>query len=263
MDGIEWKRAKWSALPRAWFFISEYLGAWFGDHLVADHPEIKAHLARHTAAGPITMIPYGADALEGADATRLSAFGLEPGRFVTVIARAEPENSILEIVSAFSRARRKVKLVVLGHYDVAASAYHRRIVAAASDELVFAGAIYDAPTLSALRYFSRLYVHGHQVGGTNPSLVEALGARNPILAHDNRFNRWVAGPGARYFEGADECARQLDALLADDAALAGMSAASRARHGEAFTWSSVLDQYERLLERHASRPGDEALTGAY
>lgn len=76
---------------------------------------------------------------------------------------------------------------------------------------------------------SALYVHGHQVGGTNPSLVEALGAGNAVLAHGNPFNRWVAGLGARYFMNEDECAACFDELLGDAAELGRMSRASRER----------------------------------
>jgi glycosyltransferase involved in cell wall biosynthesis len=95
-----------------------------------------------------------------------------------------------------------------------------------------------------------LYVHGHQVGGTNPSLVEALGAGNAVLAHDNRFNRWVAGPGARYFSGEEGCAQAFDELLDRPEALAAMRAASRKRHAEELTWDAVLGQYEQLMERY-------------
>jgi hypothetical protein len=100
---------------------------------------------------------------------------------------ATPANSIMEIVAAFSRKPRGVKLVVLGRYDPDNMPYHKQVV-------------------SALRFHSPLYVHGHQVGGTNPSLVEAMGAGSGVLAHGNRYNRWVAGPGARYFEGEQQCA---------------------------------------------------------
>jgi glycosyltransferase involved in cell wall biosynthesis len=105
--------------------------------------------------------------------------------------------------------------------------------------------------VGALRYHSALYLHGHQVGGTNPSLVEALGAGNPVLAHDNGFNRWVAGPGAAYFADEDACARLLDELLERPDRLDAMRAASRARHAEAFTWGRVLAEYEALLGRWA------------
>lgn len=250
MDGIEWRRQKWGALAKTWFYLNEWAGAWLGNHLVADHPAIKTHLSTRVSGNKITTIAYGAPEVRQADPERLAQYGLRPGGYAILIARAEPENSILEVVQAWSRRRRGVKLVVLGKYDPA-HAYQRSVTEAASDEVLFLGAIYEAENVGALRFYSRLYVHGHQVGGTNPSLVEALGAGNPVLAHDNPFNRWVAGPEARYFDGADGAASILDTLLEDQEALARMGAASRARHQEAFTWEQILGQYERLLLPHS------------
>lgn len=205
------------------------------------------HLSRHVAVDKITTIPYGADRLLGLPEAPVRAMGLEPQRYVTLIARAEPENSVLEMVQGFSRRRRGVVLVVLGAYrdDLP---YHCAVRAAASDEVRFLGPLFDQDKVQALRFHSALYFHGHQVGGTNPSLVEALGAGNAIVAHDNRFNRWVAGDAARYFMDADEFARVLDELLVDEAAMASLRAAAVIRHAAAFTWAAVLKDYEALLE---------------
>lgn len=246
MDGIEWKRAKWGPVAKTWFWLNDWAGCWLGNHLVADHPQIKVHLSSRVREGKITVIPYGADAVESADEAPVRALGLEPGRFVTVIARAEPENSLLEIVDGFSRRARGMRLVVLGKYDPA-HAYQSRVLAAAGEEVSFVGAIYDKRVVAALRFHSALYVHGHQVGGTNPSLVEALGAGNAVLAHDNRFNRWVAGEQAAYFNGADGAAAAFDGLLNDEARLAEMREFSRGRHSGQFTWEKILGEYEDLL----------------
>ena len=176
------------------------------------------------------------------------ALGLEPGRYLTLIARAEPENSILEVVTGFSAAPRGLKLVVLGNYQPG-NAYHRAVKAAASDEVVFTGAIYDPTVVQALRFHSLAYVHGHQVGGTNPSLVEALGAGNPVLAHANPYNRWVAGDSASYFSSGAEFAQRLEELATNQSLQQERQQHSRARHAEAFTWQMILDQYEQLLAR--------------
>jgi glycosyltransferase involved in cell wall biosynthesis len=248
MDGLEWRRAKWSAPMRTWLWLNERAGCWLGDHLVADHPSIAAHLATRTARGRITMIPYGADAVIDADSAPVRALGLAPGRYATLIARPEPENSVLEIVRAFSRRPRGIALAVLGAYDPR-QPYHAEVLGAAGPEVRFLGPLYDRARVRALRFHSLFYCHGHQVGGTNPSLLEALGAGNPVLAHDNRFNRWVAGDAALYFDGEAACADALDRMLDDPAALAARGGASRARHATAFTWDGVLAAYEDLLER--------------
>ena len=249
MDGIEWSRAKWGPLARTWLWLNERAGCWLGKHLIADHPQIKAHLETRVAGRKITTIPYGADAIGEAPVEPVRALGLESGCYLSVIARAEPENSLLEIVRGFSAKPRGRLLVVLGNYQDG-NAYHREVKASASDEVRFVGAIYDKTVVQSLRLHSAAYVHGHQVGGTNPSLVEALGAGNPVIAHDNRFNRWVAGDGAIYFSGAEAYSACMDELLAHPEKFKAMGAASRQRYAEAFTWPHVLAQYAELLERH-------------
>lgn len=249
MDGIEWRRDKWGLIAKTWFWINERAGCWIGNHLVADHPSIKEHLATRVSADKITMIPYGGDEVLSADAGLLTAYGIEPGHFSVIIARPEPENSFLEMVRAFSSRRRGHKLVVLGNFTPERNAFHKQVMDAASDEVIFPGAIYEAPVVQALRFYGRFYLHGHRVGGTNPSLVEALGAGCAVIAHDNHFNRWVAGPEAAYFKNEAECAALFDRLFADDATVQRMKSASRARFYERFTWDRVLGEYEELLTK--------------
>lgn len=247
MDGIEWNRQKWGMLPKIWFYLNDWAGCWLGNHLIADHPQIKKHLMSRVLGEKITMIPYGADRVDKAPPETLQALGLLPGCYLTLIARAEPENSILEVVSGFSRKSRGITLVVLGNYDVEGNAYHRAVKNAASEEVIFLGAIYDKAVLRVLRFYCAAYIHGHQVGGTNPSLVEAMGAGNPVIAHDNHFNRWVAGPSAVYFIGSDGFDHVLEGTMASSEKLAQMKQGSQARYEDAFTWDKVLADYETLF----------------
>lgn len=246
MDGIEWKREKWKWYERAWLYMNERAGCLIGNHLIADHPEIKNHLVTRVKPDKVTMIPYGARCVDAADVTLLADYDLLPDDYAVIIARPEPENSIFEIVSAFSAKPRGKKLVVLGKYDQT-NPYHYKVLETASNEVKFVGAIYDHTCLDALRYYSCLYIHGHTVGGTNPSLIEALGAGQSILAHDNKFNRWVAGVGAVYFNDENKCSELLDMLLNDRNKLKEMSEFSINRFNEMFTWNNILLQYENLL----------------
>lgn len=247
MDGLEWKRQKWRLPEKAWLYLNERFASWWATHLVADHPEIKNHLLTRAPFEKITVIPYGADRVTEADPKHLNQLGLEPNSYAAVIARAEPENSLLEIVEAFSSRTRGIRLVVLGTLRPQQCDYHRRVMEAASEEVLFPGAIYDREVIDALRLHCRLFIHGHTVGGTNPTLVEALGAGSPVLAHDNKFNRWVAGEAARYFSDTRQCTTHLDRLLNDEAQLDRLRAAARARHAEQFTWERILQEYDALL----------------
>ncbi|WP_321492497.1 DUF1972 domain-containing protein [uncultured Desulfobacter sp.] len=251
MDGIEWQRDKWSFLERAWLYLNEKAGSLLGDHLVADHPEIKNHLAGFISKEKMTMIPYTAPMVRSADAAYLAPFHLEPGKFVLLIARPESENSILEIVRAYTAQKRCMPLVVLGKYDSKHYEYQKQVLDAGNDEVMFVGVIYDQAVVQALRFYARFYVHGHTVGGTNPSLVEALGAESPVLAHDNRFNRWVAGEEALFFSDEQTCDRLITKLLQDDELVAKMRGASKRRYLEQFTEDTVYGAYERLLGEYA------------
>ena len=246
MDGLEWQRAKWSFLERTWLWLNERAGCWLGQHLIADHPCIKEYLSTRVKPEKITMIPYGATAVEQANADMLTLFGIVANEYSVIIARPEPENSILEMVRAYSAKPRNHILVVLGKFD-SHNTYHQHVLAAASTDVRFVGAIYDTVQVNALRFFCRYYLHGHTVGGTNPSLVEALSAGSAVIAHDNKFNRWVAGEGAAYFSNEDECGHLFDNLLKDDAAVGQMRAASRFRFSQRFTQAQVLAEYEHLL----------------
>ncbi|WP_331311858.1 DUF1972 domain-containing protein [Methylobacterium oryzae] len=249
MDGIEWKRDRWSRPAKAWFWLNERLGSLFSTHLVADHPEIARHLARGTSSARITTIAYGADPVVEAPTAPLAKFGLRTRDYGLLIARVVPENLVLQIVRAWSEVRPGLPLLVLGKL-AESDPYHRAVQAAGGPDVIFAGAIYEAERVAALRFHARFHIHGHTVGGTNPSLVEALGAGSPILAHDNPFNRWVAGPQALYFGDETELRQGILGLVrAGPRRLAVMGEASRRRHAEAFTWRGIFDAYERVLRR--------------
>jgi glycosyltransferase involved in cell wall biosynthesis len=158
----------------------------------------------------------------------------------------EPDNNILEIVSAFSRSLRGAKLVVVGAFS-ARNPYHRAVKAAASAEVIFPGAIYEKSVVQALRFHARAYCHGHMVGGTNPSLVESLWCGNAILAHHNPFNIWTAGPDQFYFKDPDECSTMIERILTDDVAVMRAAKAARVRATVSFRWDDILSAYEREL----------------
>ena len=248
MDGIEWKREKWNLLQKIWLYLNERIACLFADALIADHPEIEKHLRKRVKKKKIYMIPYGADEISDADRKELKKFGLEPSKYVLVVARPEPEYSILEIVSAYSKNYREIELVLLGDYTPEENSYHRKVLSSAGKEVKFLGAIYEQSTVKSLRFYARLYIHGHTVGGTNPSLVEAMGCGSAILAQDNKYNRWVAGEGARYFSNTEECEIQLDTILNNRELINKMKSESRKQFSKKFVWNKILLEYEEMLE---------------
>jgi glycosyltransferase involved in cell wall biosynthesis len=264
MDGIEWRRPKWSKPVRAWFWLNEWIAAWSSNRLVADHPAIADHLATRRPRSATVVIPYGGVPIDEASEAPLAALGLTPKGYVVSIARIEPDNNIHMLVEAFSQRPRGVQLVVLGNMNDD-NAYHRKVRALASDEVIFPGAIYEFEVTKALRFHARAYLHGHTVGGTNPSLVEALWSGNAVVAHDNSYNRWTADVAGIYFKDTQSCADAIDRMLTDDSLNMFCGLAARQRASTTFQWNDVLGAYElecaRLLRGKSRSAEIEAVVG--
>lgn len=252
MDGMEWTRKRWGFAKQAILLANERLAGLVGDVLIADHPVIAKYLSRHFGRRRVTTITYGAHEVLDASTEPVEAEGLVPGCYGIVVCRPIPENSVLEIVTAWSRRHRGKPLVVVGPFE-SSDPYSASVLAAASEEVLFPGAIFEPERLSALRHHAGLYLHGHTVGGTNPSLVEAMAAGNAVVAHRNDYNAWVAGEGNSYFSDIDDLAGILDELVDDDIRQRGMGATSRARFRSEFTWSKIGHEYEVALNRALHR----------
>lgn len=247
MDGIEWKRQKWGKAAKLWFWMNEWIGARIATVPVADHPKIAEHLANRGVRNSV-IIPYGSDLIIDAPVEPLARLGVTPKDYFISIARIEPENSILEMVQAFVKAAPTGrKLVVLGKLDPDSNPYHAQVREAANDSVIFPGAIYDADVVRALRRHCLAYMHGHQVGGTNPSLVEALGAGNAVIARNNPFNRWTAGDEQLFFSSVDECAEAINTVAKDGDIARRNGEASRERHKHHFQYDSVHRMYLDLI----------------
>ena len=246
MDGMEWTRKRWGIAKQGILLANERIAGWVGNVLIADHPVIASYLRRHFGRRRVQTITYGAHEVVAASVTPVEELGLVPGNYGIVVCRPIPENSVLEIVQAWSSHSRGMPLVVVGPFGND-DPYHVAVKAAASREVLFPGAIFEPERIQALRFHAAVYLHGHTVGGTNPSLVEAMAAGNPVVAHDNPYNTWVAGPANAYFSGAADLAETLDGVLGDAVRRRAMGVASRARFHDEFTWDKIGDEYERAL----------------
>ena len=246
MDGFEWRRPKWSLPARLWLWMNARFASLLATTLIADHPIVEAHCLTYARQDKVVMIPYGANARKVVEKEHLRALNLAPGGYFLIICRIEPDNSVLEIVRAFSASKRSRSLVVLGRLDKK-HPYHAAVLRAASDEVKFLGAIYDSNVTSSLRAHARAYCHGHTVGGTNPSLVESISFGSAIIAHDNEFNRWTAGKDQFYFKDEESCEKCISQANADDEAVKRARAAAAERFKIEFNLHSVLSSYEALI----------------
>lgn len=255
MDGLEWRRSKWSRLARWYLRAMEGIAGRVATRLVFDNGALAGEIvARRRWRGvERTALAYGAPIVRAADPAPLFELGLEPGGFDLALCRAEPENHLLEVVRAHVEADLPRPLVVVANTE-AGTPYCDEVLAWASERVRFLGAVYEPRTVRALRFHCHTYLHGHSVGGTNPSLIEAMGCGAPVIAHDNPFNREVLGDAGLYFASEAALRGALAAAQAESpAGRRAIGAAARHRIEERYTWERVAQQYARLLGLPAQR----------
>jgi len=246
VDGLEWERAKWSRLGRAVFRSGARCSAANATELVADSQAIAD--VWHTTFGrrPI-FIPYGAPVLEHRETSRVEGLGLAPQDYILVVARLVPENNVDVVLSAVELLGTSMSLVVVGSSAGPSSTERRLRELGQQGRVVWLGHVDDQELLADLWFHSAIYIHGHSVGGTNPALLQALGAGAPTIAFDSPYNREVLAAGARFFSDSEELATELDEVAADPALRSELRNMGRARIGAAYQWSDVCDSYEAAL----------------
>jgi len=262
-DGLEWQRAKYNVLERSiiiWFFgFSLNLAT----KIVVDNEQMKQYIGkRHHPK--TSYIPYGVSRQrpEPWDESRLSIYmhknassaGIVKDKYWLVVARLEPCNNIYTIIDGFKKASPKYPLVVVGDFtsDKYRDRVNRRALSDGSAGVLFLGAIYDANVLAMLRQHCLAYIHGHSVGGTNPSLLEAMISENLIVCYDNVFNREVCGRFAHYFSNSAD----LSDLVASIETSGGESAFRSEvykRAIAAYSWDQVVIKYDSLFRRDGKR----------
>ncbi|KLT70592.1 DUF1972 domain-containing protein [Flavobacterium sp. ABG] len=202
MDGLEWKRSKYSKITQKFLKIAEKEAVKSSDHLVADSLGIKQYLKEiyHKEA---VYIAYGAEVFLDPQQDLLSQYNVEKHNYNLLIARFEPENNIEMILDGVVDSQNNKLILVVGNNDNGFGKYLKKKFSN-NQKIRFTGGIYNKEHLDNLRYFSTIYFHGHSVGGTNPSLLEAMAAKTLIVAHNNEFNRAILQENAFYFSNATE-----------------------------------------------------------
>ncbi len=201
VDGVEWKRNKWSGLARAFLRFSEYIAVRFSHNVIADNQGIADHI-HETYGVDALVIEYGGDhAVVHAKHGSQCDFQL-PQDYALALCRIEPENNIEMILNAFSDSDRD--LVFIGNWDNGNFGRELKERFSKISNLHLIDPIYELDKLYIIRKNASAYVHGHSAGGTNPSLVEAMHFNVPVIAFDCNFNRYTTENKAAYFSSAEE-----------------------------------------------------------
>ena len=263
VDGLESKRSKWGRLGRGYYLVAESLGVRWADALIADAFGIQHYYQRMYAAETV-YLAYGAPLLDDPGDSGLAALGLRRHDYHLVVARLEPENHVDLVVEGYLRSTARSPLVVVGSAPYAAR--HLRDIeglAARDPERVrLLGSIWDQDLLNQLYANASSYVHGHSVGGTNPSLLRAMGAGTPVMAYDVVFNREVLGQCGRYFPDAAGLGALVERAEEDRAGERARGRSGQVRVAQRYDWEQVVDGYERLCAALAARDPAAVLTAA-
>jgi glycosyltransferase involved in cell wall biosynthesis len=253
VDGLEWRRAKWEGRGARYLKWSERTAVRHADAVIADSRGIQDYLLA-TYRNESVFIPYGAPILDRADLPTPSGVGVVSRRFHLVVARLEPENSVEMILRAYGRSELEHPLVIVGDNPYS-SPYVQRCVALVegSDRVRWRGAVWDQRELDWYYANCLTYIHGHTVGGTNPSLLRAMGAGAAVVAKDVVFNREVCGAAGEFFADDRSLVSALRRHEGDPRAAEVRGESLRDRASSEYRWDEVAEAYESLCRNLVSK----------
>jgi glycosyltransferase involved in cell wall biosynthesis len=242
MDGLEWKRAKYAKPVQAFLKKAEAWAVKFSDFHIADSTGIVTHLYNLYGIDSF-YIPYAAQIQDYANEEILQQYNLTPGNYYLAVARMEPENNIELILNGFSRSKTDKQFVIVGNTHNKYGKYLKQKFS--QKNVVFTEGVFDQQKLHALRSFCSLYFHGHSVGGTNPSLLEAMSSKAFIAAHSNEFNKAILGQEAYYFTSANDVKNIIDNHLKESKR--DWQQKNFSKIETEYNWQKIIDTYELFL----------------
>jgi glycosyltransferase involved in cell wall biosynthesis len=259
-DGLGWQRRKWSKLQQRYYKWSEWVSVQIADALITDARAMQRYYQDEYRASSV-FIPYsgvvGAPPVDDG----LRQFGLEPGGYYLTVARLEPENNVDLIIREYLASSAQRPLVVVGGSRYGTE-YAQSILDEPDPRVRCVGAIYDSPVLNGLYRDCHCYIHGHEVGGTNPSLLRAMQAGAPCAAVDVVFTREALGQAGLFFAKAPGDLASLFNRIDDDSAeLARRGGELRDRASTEYRWDAIAAAFDTLIKallanRRAARTSD-------
>lgn len=250
LDGLESKREKWRGTGAKYYRWAEKAAIRWGTAVIADAQAIADYIKAQYGR-TCEVIPYGAEVINPGSA-RLGELNLTPQGYHLIVARFEPENHVMDAVHGYRMSAEQRPMIVVGSAPYSQWYVDKVHEAAKGDPRIrFVGGIYDQALLDQLYANAVTYIHGHSVGGTNPSLLRAMGAGAPVLAYDVEFNREVTANQAIFWADADALTAIYDQIAAGAMhdRLQELPSIEQQRIREAYQWDQVTDSYEQLARR--------------
>ena len=245
MDGLEWKRSKWNKITCILIKYLEKLAVKKTHYMIADNIGIQMYYKDKYKVDPF-FIAYGADHVDDFLESDLSQFNVTAHKYFLLISRLEPENNIEPILDGYISSKSTIPFLVIGNNE---TKYGLELIQKyANSGIHFAGSVYDKSILDNLRHFSLGYFHGHSVGGTNPSLLEAMASRCLIIAHNNIFNISVMKKGGIYFETASDISKIINNTPLQNLPYRRKFITLNLKEvAKNYSWQGIIDQHENLF----------------
>jgi len=251
-DGLGWQRTKWGNLARRYYRWVEWLAARGVKNIVTDNPAMLEYYRREYAADSI-CIAYGSEDRYGVEPAVYEELALVPEGYLLVVARLERENNTDVVIREYVASEVEMPLIVVGDAPYG-DEYLKELQQLSNDRVKFAGRINDQGRLNALYRGAYLYLHGHEVGGTNPSLLRAMGLGAVPVAVDVDFNRHVVGEQGFFFrKDPGDLARLLHRLAEASGELAGIRSIVGEWTRNRYSWSDVVTRYAEYFQELAGK----------
>jgi glycosyltransferase involved in cell wall biosynthesis len=249
MDGLEFKRSKFNKWVQKFIHWEEKEAVKHSHYLIADNMGIRDYY-KEVYGKESKFLAYGANIYDDYDEKHLESLGLHPNGYYLIIARLEPENNVRMAIEGYKHSieHRRKPLVIVGKTT---TKHAKELLFEYGDDpsIQFVGGIYDFNKLNSIRHFSYAYFHGHSVGGTNPSLLEAMAAGCFILAHDNIFNRAVLRENATYYGSAEEVSDLLDHIEENEVVHRQRFVNENLEViRKEYSWDHLVDQHEEYFK---------------
>jgi glycosyltransferase involved in cell wall biosynthesis len=249
-DGLGWKRRKWGPWARRYYKSVEWACAKVGSALVTDNPAMQDYYKEEYGAETL-FISYGATNRHGVDSDICAELGLTPNQYLLVVARLEPENNTDLVIAEYTRSGVTMPLVVVGDAPYGPE-YMKQLKSLGNERVLFAGRVNDQAKLNGLYQGAYLYIHGHEVGGTNPSLLRAMDAGIAPVVLNVPFNASVVKDSGVVFEKDEgSLVSVLQRLEANPAEVRRLGQSASARSLKDFSWDAVAADHHELFARLA------------
>lgn len=246
-DGQEWKRGKWNKAVQWFLKISESLGVRFAKSVIADNKKIREYIAEEYRKDS-ALIEYGGDQVIKVPMSEETKkkYNISPQNYAFKVCRIEPENNIQLIIEAF-RDIPDLPLVLIGNWNNSDYGKRLREENKSYENLKLLDPIYEQTILDELRSNCKLYVHGHSVGGTNPSLVEAMNLGLCIVAYNVDYNRETTENQAVYFQNKEELLSVMQKIETNEISISEYQIKMETIAKRRYLWHIITDKYKEIF----------------